>query len=155
MRALAVKKTKQGKGVFAKRDFAPGEAILKLTGSKITYAQVIKKKNPDNPLQIKPGTYLDLKKPGLYFNHSCDPNCGLRPNLTLVSIKAIKAGEELFFDYSTTMDQYTQVEFICSCDTKSCRKHINGFKTLPARTKKRYLDYGIVLDFLVRENRGK
>jgi len=43
-----------------------------------------------------------------FFNHSCDPNAGLQidgQKVWLVAIKNITQGEEITWDYSTTMDE--------------------------------------------------
>jgi len=143
-----VKKTKYGKGVFATVDFSPAQPIMKFSGPKISYAQVLRKKNTDNPLQISARRYADIVKPGLYVNHSCEPNCGLLPNLMLVAIKPIKAGDQLSFDYSTTMDEDTRTGFVCKCGAKACRTYIDGFATLPKRKQRFYLEHNVVQRFL-------
>jgi len=150
MNIFQVKKAKHGKGAFAKKDIPCSEPIEQLSGPKITHAQLLRKRNTDMPLQISPTRYIDLRRPGLYFNHSCEPNCGVRSDLLIVAIKDIKKGEELTFDYSTTMDKDSRVSFICGCGAKSCRKLIDGFKTLPAKKKRYYEKKQVVQTFLLR-----
>ena len=56
-----------------------------------------------NALQIGVNRYLDLDEPGRLVNHSCDPNAAIREELLLVAIRDIQIGEEIRFDYSTTI----------------------------------------------------
>ncbi len=72
-----------------------------------------------------------MKEPGLFLNHSCDPNLSPIRNengsYDFYARKEITKGTELNFDYETT--EYT-VNFFseCLCAEKRCRKKIIGFK---------------------------
>jgi uncharacterized protein len=143
---------KHGKGLFAAKSFTEGEAITVFSGPKITYSQVLKLKNPDNALAISPRRYLDFQPPGVYANHSCNPNAGLKPDLTLIAIKPIKKNEEITWDYSTTLD-WTVCNFTCACGAKDCRKEITDFAELPKRKQQYYLKKGVVLPFIMRKLR--
>ncbi len=46
----------------------------------------------------------------LYSNHSCDANLGLRGNVTFVSIRDIRAGEELTHDSCVTDNDSYEME---------------------------------------------
>ena len=60
------------------------------------------------------------------INHSCDPNCeveGKGLEIWVTSIKFIKKGEELSYDYGFGFDQdYKQ--FPCKCGSKKCCGYI-------------------------------
>ena len=60
------------------------------------------------------------------INHSCDPNCevdGKGLKLWISSIKDIKKGEELSYDYGFGYDEdYKQ--FPCKCKSKNCCGYI-------------------------------
>ena len=58
-----------------------------------------------DPLQIASGLYLDIGEPGVLVNHSCAPNAGIRDDVRLVALSDIVVGEEIFYDYSTTMGE--------------------------------------------------
>lgn len=147
MNPFIIKPCTHGRGLFASRLIKSGETITKFRGKKIDYSGVLRKRLIDNPLQIGPETYVDIRQPAVIANHSCDPNAGIKEDSVLIAIKDIKPGEEICYDYSTTMDAETEVTFRCDCGQK-CRHEILGFEHLPEETKKRYLRLGIVQRFL-------
>ncbi|GAI75942.1 unnamed protein product, partial [marine sediment metagenome] len=100
--------------------------------------------------QVEKEKYIDLKEPGKYVNHSCNPNVGIKKDKKLVAIKNIKKGEEIFWDYSTSMDEDNWT-MKCKCGNKDCRKIIKDFKYLPERTKNKYLKMGIVQKFIAKK----
>jgi SET domain-containing protein len=94
-----------GRGLFAGESIAAGTEILRLTGPILTLNEV-RAKGPSqaaNALQIGIDRYLDLEVPGRFINHSCCPNAAVIRDTTLVAIRQIAAGEEIRFDYSTTI----------------------------------------------------
>ena len=64
------------------------------------------------------------------------------------SIKDIKKGEEITWDYSTTMDE-DKWEMDCVCQSKNCRKRIKDFKYLPKEIQQKYIKLGIVPDYIL------
>lgn len=92
-----------------------------------------------------------------FTNHSCDPNCGLRVSAAgfeMVALRAIHAGEELTYDYSTHQEHPAE-DMICMCGAPFCRGVVRSFSTLPAPLRRRYLDLGIVATFITeREDRA-
>ncbi|MBI2625395.1 MAG: hypothetical protein HYW70_03640 [Candidatus Nealsonbacteria bacterium] len=54
---------------------------------------------------------------------------------------------EITFDYSTTMDE-DDWGMDCQCGSKSCRGRIRDFKYLPPDIQKKYLDLGIVPEYI-------
>lgn len=150
---LILKDTKNGRGVFASKDFKKGEIIFKFYGDFFTYDELPApySKVEDRYVQIGENLYLgpsgDVDD---FFNHSCDPNSGLKINgkeVFLVAIKDIKKGDEICWDYSTTMDE-DDWEMNCNCGSKSCRGRIRDFKYLPSDIQKKYLDLGIVPEYI-------
>lgn len=151
MSVIRIQRARHGRGLFATRHIAAGESILRMRGPRITYAQVLRKRTPDNAFQISRNRYIDLRSPGVIGNHSCNPNAGVTPNLELVAIKPIRQGQEIRYDYSACMDKDTSCDFRCGCAHASCRRTICGFATLPPSTRRRYRLLGIVQPFLLRE----
>ncbi len=131
------------------RDFAAGERILTFTGGEIDFAGTLAKGDREcDALQIGPGRYLDLEPPGVFTNHSCQPNAGIRGDVFLVALRDLRAGEEIRFDYSTTMDEdHWTLE--CRCGSPNCRGLIGDFKWLPKAIKLEMLRLGIVPRFLI------
>lgn len=67
-----------------------------------------------------------------FTNHSCEPNCGIRGSITLVSLRDIAPEEEITFDYSMTdadfegMNCHPNIPMVCLCNSLSCRGVITG-----------------------------
>ena len=64
-------------------------------------------------------------EPADYVNHSCEPNLGLRGQISLVALRDIQANEEVCFDYAMT-DSTPYDEFECHCGLPTCRGTITG-----------------------------
>lgn len=68
------------------------------------------------------------------FNHSCEPNAGIRGQILLAAMRDIAAGEEITFDYATVLcrspheesaeDKSRPYGFECKCGTPTCRGRI-------------------------------
>lgn len=63
-----------------------------------------------------------------WFNHSCNPNAGLKGQIILVAMKNIKKGDEITFDYVMSCSQKgkKRVLFSCNCESKQCRKEVTN-----------------------------
>ncbi len=156
MKSFIVRESPHGLGAFAARHIDAGEVILEIPCEKfslISYQELLKKRITDNPLQISSRRYLDWRGQCIRFNHSCSPNTGLtsHPKLAYVAIKSIRSGEEIRWDYSTSMDKYTECDFHCHCGGHPCRKVIGGFKKLTSSLKKNYTALGVVQKFILKE----
>lgn len=137
-----------GRGLFAKRVFKKGEEIFKFTGEIINFQQTLNRENDfGDPLQIGKDIYLNLEEPMRFINHSCDPNTGIKNDVFLIALKNIQKGEEIYFDYSTSMDEDYWIMH-CECGNENCRKLIKDFKHLPPQMKQKYLDLKIVQKFI-------
>jgi hypothetical protein len=142
-----------GKAVFAARRYKKGDAILMFEGPLVHRDDVPANlhNQDDRYVQISPTHFMgpsdttdDL------VNHSCDPNAGLKFTdfgIMLVAIKPIKKGDEITWDYSTTMHN-SEWEMECLCKSKKCRRLIKDFHTLPLKEKKRYLKLGVLPPYL-------
>lgn len=144
-----------GRGLFASQPFQPGQTVLSFTGPVLDHAEVLALGDDQAfALQIGPDAYLDTMPPGRYTNHSCDPNAGIVRDRVLIALRPILTGQEIQFDYSTTMseDHWTME---CRCGHPSCRRVILDFHHLPPITQNRYLQLGIVQRFIVSEVRRR
>lgn len=74
-----------------------------------------------------------------FINHSCEPNCGIRDSMTIVSVRPIKKGEEITFDYATS--ESSDYEFKCNCGSKNCRRVITGDDWKNPILQKKYKKY--------------
>ena len=60
-----------------------------------------------------------------YMNHSCTPNVGFNDNYDFVTLRNIKKGEELAWDYG--YDEHNpKFKMKCVCGSSHCRKVITG-----------------------------
>jgi hypothetical protein len=75
----------------------------------------------------------------LYSNHSCNPNLGVRGEITLVAMRDIRVGEELTHDWATTDDDEYSVE--CECGAANCRKILTGKDWQKPELQKRHASY--------------
>lgn len=140
-----------GRGVFASRLFRCGEPILGFGGAVIDRAKCLAKgEREGNALQITPDVWLDTTEPGVFANHSCDPNSYLAEGNLLVALCDIRAREQIMFDYSTTMyvDEWTME---CRCGSPKCRGTIREFRLLPQDVQAHYMRIGAVAPFILRE----
>lgn len=151
---LILKSSKNGKGVFANKDFNEGEFIIEFKG------KLYQRKDGPRGLHSKINHYLQIgkdlyigpsKEIDDYINHSCSPNAGIRISnkALLFAVKKIRKGEEVSFDYSTTMDEDIW-EMDCSCGSRNCRKRIKDFKYLPKSLQQKYIRLGIVPRYILK-----
>lgn len=146
---LIVRRCDLGLGLFAGRPFDAGEQILIFSGPVLSFnAMVARGEAEANALQIDDLLYLDIGAPGVYANHSCLPNAGIRQDTRLVALRPIPAGEEIRYDYSTTMweNHWTMA---CRCGQVNCRQLVADFPTLPTQLQQRYLQLQVVQTFIV------
>ena len=139
-----------GQGLFAAEDLGEGTEILRFVGPELTLAQVrAKSDRACDALQIGVNRYLDLADPGRLVNHSCHPNAGVCDDRKLIAIRSIRRGEEIRFDYSTTIgDGWTMP---CLCGFTECRGLVVAYRLLPEPLRCRYEILRFVQRFLVEE----
>jgi SET domain-containing protein len=137
-----------GQGVFAERPYAPGEVILTFTGEDLTTAEADRRGVRRHCLDVGPGRQLLVDPPARFLNHSCDPNAGLTGAVTLSAVRAIAAGEEIVFDYSTCVpDPAWTLE--CRCGSPLCRGVVAAWPALDEKTRRRLLALKIVPAWLL------
>lgn len=140
---LVVRDThKYGLGVFANKDIKKGEIIYVLHGERIPLKEVVSRinnqeENLDDIFQIGKRTYIDLEPLSRTFNHSCDPNGGIRENSELFALRDIKQGEEITYDYSLTIAP-TDWQMKCKCGSPKCRKMLGDILSVPTQRRKEY-----------------
>jgi hypothetical protein len=147
---LEIRHTPIGQAVFALAAIPAFEAILEFRGAVHAARDLTDPYLIDHSIQIGPDTYLGPTGGGSaddYVNHACDPNCGVIvtvENVLLVAIRRIEAGEEVTYDYSTTMWRNPWPMVGCRCGAASCRGTIGDYAELPAHVRNRYERYGVV-----------
>jgi len=139
-----------GLGVFAARDIALGEVILPIEGPPIDFAETTRRGAREcMAIQIGPSLYIDTQPPAVWVNHSCEPNCGIRADRHLTALRPIREGEEICYDYSTTMEEGS-FTMECRCGAPTCRRVLRDFSTLSPALRRKYISQGIVMSFILR-----
>jgi SET domain-containing protein len=137
-----------GRGLFATADIAKDEIVAAKGGHivdrKTLRQQISPRLGPveiqiDEDLFIAPVTDEERELSMLYSNHSCDPNLGMRGDITFVAMRHIRAGEELTHDWAMTDDDEYSVE--CQCGAANCRKILTGKDWQKPELQKRYASY--------------
>jgi SET domain-containing protein len=113
----------QGRGLYAKRVFEPGETVLRWDLSHTIPNEQLLALTEDerrytHPLDAE--RTLIVQPPERFVNHSCDGNTEVR-DFCDVAIKRIEIGEEITSDYGTVG---AAVSFECKCGSVKCRKII-------------------------------
>lgn len=160
---LEVKDTgKYGRGVFAKEAIKKGETIYIFSGREIDGYECDNVLIPsgqlrnDDPLQIGIYKYIILNPLAYLFNHSCDPNSGMKGRSTLFAIRDIETGEEIVYDYSTTVGPDNPPEvwtMDCFCGSSKCRKKLMHALSLPEEVLQKYREDGALQDYILAEMR--
>ena len=137
-----------GRGLFATAGIAKDE-IVAVKGGRIVDRKTLREKitpllgpveiQIDDDLFIAPVTNEERELSMLYSNHSCDPNLGIRGEITFVAMRDVRAGEELTHDWATTDDDEYSVE--CKCCAPNCRKTVTGKDWQRPELQKRYAGY--------------
>jgi len=157
-RNVHVEPVRNGRGIVARRDFAPGQLVCRIRGKIVSYATVWRywERDPKlaaNCIRFDDEQFLNPHlQIGAFANHSCRPNAALmREGKTLVlrAIAPIKAGGEVTHDYSTYIGADDVWTMRCNCGERTCRGTVRRFDRLPERTLKRYVKLGAIPDFIL------
>ncbi len=153
-----------GNGVFANKEIPKGKTICFLSGELCSLDEVIKRVNegkeePSDPLEVDDEEYLDLDEVSRTFNHSCNPNSFIHGKNELIALWNIKTGEEITYDYSTTMNDNEEKIVSagrelwtckCNCGSENCRGIIDQFKTLTKEIQQFYISNKFMPDFMLK-----
>lgn len=146
-----------GKAVYATCRFAEGAELMRFTGRRFHVDDIpsLMRGSDDRFVQVTPDHYMgpsgqldDL------VNHSCDPNAGLRftdDGVILVALRDIAAGDEVTWDYSTTLAQ-SNWHMICQCRSPECRRVIGNFDTLSPERQEFFRARNLVAPYLRRKD---
>lgn len=142
-------------GLFAARAIPRGGIIAPIRGRRYHRDDPIhRSERGANLLQTGYRTYVLPEAPAVYANHSCLPNAGVVDSRRLVALRDIAAGEEIRWDYSTSMDEDFWT-MRCRCGAPGCRGIVGDFRRLPRELRRRYLELGIVPRFIAWRYSGR
>lgn len=138
----------QGRGLFARAAISAGE-IVAIKGGTIVDAgsfALIREKVSPAEIQIEDGLYIApdsaeaVEANILCLNHSCDPNVGVRGQITFVAMRDVPQGSELTIDYAM-IDGDPAEQLECSCGARECRAVITGDDWRRPELQRRYAGY--------------
>lgn len=113
---FVVKNGIHGVGVFTTSPVKKGEMLFKMKGP-------ILETPTRTSVQIGANKHIEDKLAG-YMNHNCTPSAKVdRDSQSFISLKDMKAGEEITFNYNQNEDLMAS-PFMCGC----CNKMIEGRK---------------------------
>ncbi|QNA86944.1 SET domain-containing protein [Sphingomonas sp. So64.6b] len=154
---FAVGETHLGKAVYAAEGFAEGDTIIRFTGRRIRADKVpsLMRGSRDRFVQVTPQHYMGPSgRIDDLINHSCSPNAGLRftaDGVFLVAVRTIAPGEEIAWDYSTTLRE-SNWHMICQCRSDDCRRVIGNFETLSEERQEWFRARNLVAPYLRRKD---
>lgn len=148
---IAIKDSRHGKGIFARKSLRKGTVLLKITGKNLSFEDTMQLGDQESYcLQVDIDKYIIPYSPFRLSNHSCDPNCGIYSNFKFVTLRPILEGEELCWDYSTSMlERHWTME--CECGSPECRKFVQDFDLLPEKIQEKYLHMNIVMPYIINQ----
>lgn len=116
---VEVRRGKCGSGVYAARQFLPGELVMEIEG------QLIPQKDYHGShfvMELDDKWYLEPRIPAAFLNHSCSPNSELlkitKFTLGLLAVCNIEPGTEVTFDYRWPARKWIPQ---CQCGALNCR----------------------------------
>jgi SET domain-containing protein len=117
-----------GRGLFATKPIRKDEIVAIKGGHIVTRDQLKKYRKiiGDSYIQIDDDFFLaPLSKKErdlvmMFITHSCEPNVGVKGQITYVAMRNIMPGEELTLDYAMIDDD--DFEMQCECGKSNCRE---------------------------------
>ena len=114
-----------GLGLFATKNIAKGEIYTSNEINRMPETSKIVRVTTQINEDFFIGPLNDSQNEwGYYINHSCNPNCKIYRSILLITIKDIRVGDEVTFDYAHSHNKL--LDFKCSCKSKNCRKFISN-----------------------------
>ena len=127
-----------GKGVFALQPIAEGEVVFEYVGEVISWDEA-QRRHPHDPSDPNHTFYFHIDDQHVidalhggnasrWINHSCSPNCKADEQdgrIFITARRAIRAGEELNYDYGLVIDEpltpELKADYPCRCGSRRCR----------------------------------
>ena len=115
-----------GQGLFTLQEIQKDTRILPYIGERISKKESVKRLTQGNVYIFTFSDQYDIDGQVLgnaarYINHSCAPNCEVeitRRRIWIAARRAIRAGEELSYNYGYGMEHYG--DFSCTCKADQC-----------------------------------
>jgi hypothetical protein len=133
----------KGRGVFALRDFAPGEFIFRRRNGRVVAEAELESLSDEDRMHLTElgwTTFAVVLPPGAYLNHSCDPNA-MRSGVKVFAWRPIRAGDEITIDYR--LNAFGGERWECLCGSESCLGYVEagGYFAMDEERQRAYLPY--------------
>ena len=134
-----------GKGMFAKTNIEKGEVVFIKGGYILSKDELYSSGAINSYLPLDDNYFLAARNKEeelhikLYNNHSCNPNCGLRGEITFIALRDVNQGEELTCDYAFVDNE--DYEFECNCGAVDCRHIVTGRDWKIRELQEKYKNY--------------
>ena len=137
-------------GLFADEPIRKGEIVAIKGGHVMDYETLkeVEDEIEESYIQIEEDFFIGSVKKSevmgnkLFLNHSCDPNLGIRGQITFIAIRDISSGEELTYDWAMESIGTTEsLTLRCNCGSENCRKLITGDDWKRKDLQKKYGNY--------------
>ena len=124
--------TIHGVGLFATRAIRRGEVVA-VKGGHVFDRRALRAsagRHAVSYIQLGGGRYIgtlhlpDVPQNKMYLNHSCEPNVGIRGEITFVTLRNVRRGEELTYDWAMEEDEPERTK--CLCGARRCRGVLTG-----------------------------
>lgn len=154
-KTLAVKKSRNGHGVFVTKDFLPNKILFEVTGKLVTCNEdeAMDEEERANTYRLNKKWYISPKgRLGDMLNHSCVPNAKVSKKagkLYIVSVEALPKASEVLIDYSTILGSDDSWSMRCNCGSQQCRKVVKQFTKLPKKLQVQYRESAMVPRYIL------
>jgi hypothetical protein len=137
-----------GRGLFARATISIGEIVAVKGGAIMNSSALARIRDEISPAEIQieedlyiaPRSAAEVDANILCLNHSCEPNVGVRGQITFVAMRDIPEDAELTIDYAM-IDGDPDERMECRCGTSSCRRTITGDDWRLSDLRRRYAGY--------------
>jgi len=133
-----------GRSLFASKAVRKGE-IVAIKGGHVLDRRTlrrVRRRIAESYMQIDDEFYIgavtgrEVRRNKMFLNHSCEPNVGIRGQITFIALRGIKAGEELTYDWAMEENSPTRVR--CGCRARRCRTILTGSDWRIPRLQRKY-----------------
>lgn len=159
---------KHGRGIYAKKNIKKGERLAILGGSIMLIDEInnLPEEFQDYPMQIEERFVIGYRdcietETTDFFNHSCNPNIGIKGQIFFVAMRDIEKEEEITFDYAMTISESVgsdiKGDMKCNCGSENCRKKLTDNDWKIPELRKKYKGYfsQYIQDKIDKEMNGK
>ena len=140
------------KGIFAREKINKDERVAIFGGQIMRIDEIndLPENLQEYPMQIEERFVIGIRDHQMtedtdYFNHSCDPNCGMKGQIFLVAMRDIQPREEITFDYAMIVSPSVGSDIVfsmhCACGAENCRGEITENDWRLPELQKKYNGY--------------